>query len=482
MTELFENWRDYQETQEANQFVQDIWEGKFLEGSPVIYEANGVWHLDSRLDEGLWDFMKSVVSWGKSKYAEFEDWAESKLQKVVDAALEKLQSFLSKGREITKNAEGKMKSFLMKLFNKNQYRRIRDVLGALRQPQWLAVGATLLSMLLQKVAKMGMNRLLDAASGGSATAARVINFIRENYERFQEFMEMIMNFLDPNGLLDTIENLGIFKDTIEKFQQLKKDIRSQAFKENIMENLLETLTDEELTEIVRSALIESGKCQKGYKTHPTRKTKEMFGKQYRNCVPADEALRDRVRQTIEQRLSEDDGETKKDACYYKVKDRYKVFPSAYASGALVQCRDKGAANWGNSDKKNETKEDFEPHMMYDPETGEEVEAKTHQDHIDLGKKGYVHEKPDSKNELRDAVRETILAYLEEADFELEKDRGLKGWFDRQGAKGSTGGWIDCKTCRKDKKTGRKKCSACAQGDRKEKPYCRPKPSDCGKKK
>lgn len=37
---------------------------------------------------------------------------------------------------------------------------------------------------------------------------------------------------------------------------------------------------------------------------------------------------------------------KKDACYYKVKSRYKVWPSAYASGALVQCRKKGAKNWG----------------------------------------------------------------------------------------------------------------------------------------
>ena len=37
----------------------------------------------------------------------------------------------------------------------------------------------------------------------------------------------------------------------------------------------------------------------------------------------------------------------KDACYNKVKSRYKVWPSAYASGALVKCRKKGAANWGN---------------------------------------------------------------------------------------------------------------------------------------
>tara|TARA_E500000318_G_scaffold8247_1_gene7520 strand:- start:51679 stop:52509 length:831 start_codon:yes stop_codon:yes gene_type:complete len=44
---------------------------------------------------------------------------------------------------------------------------------------------------------------------------------------------------------------------------------------------------------------------------------------------------------------------KKDACYHKVKARYKVWPSAYASGALVKCRKVGAANWGNKSKKNE---------------------------------------------------------------------------------------------------------------------------------
>ena len=42
---------------------------------------------------------------------------------------------------------------------------------------------------------------------------------------------------------------------------------------------------------------------------------------------------------------------KQDACYHKVRSRYKVWPSAYASGALVQCRKKGAANWGNKSKK-----------------------------------------------------------------------------------------------------------------------------------
>ena len=43
----------------------------------------------------------------------------------------------------------------------------------------------------------------------------------------------------------------------------------------------------------------------------------------------------------------DEAAGEKDACYKKVKARYKVWPSAYASGALVKCRKVGAANWGN---------------------------------------------------------------------------------------------------------------------------------------
>ena len=39
-----------------------------------------------------------------------------------------------------------------------------------------------------------------------------------------------------------------------------------------------------------------------------------------------------------------------DACTRKVKSRYSVWPSAYASGALVKCRKVGAANWGNKGK------------------------------------------------------------------------------------------------------------------------------------
>ena len=48
------------------------------------------------------------------------------------------------------------------------------------------------------------------------------------------------------------------------------------------------------------------------------------------------------------------GSGEKDACYHKVKAKYDVWPSAYASGALVKCRKAGAKNWGNKS------EDFIP--------------------------------------------------------------------------------------------------------------------------
>ncbi len=61
-----------------------------------------------------------------------------------------------------------------------------------------------------------------------------------------------------------------------------------------------------------------------------------------------------LKESVEESLTEEQFDEKageKDACYRKVKSRYKVWPSAYASGALVKCRKVGAANWGNSKKK-----------------------------------------------------------------------------------------------------------------------------------
>lgn len=58
-------------------------------------------------------------------------------------------------------------------------------------------------------------------------------------------------------------------------------------------------------------------------------------------------MRKEAKQNFYNRLAEQIVE-KKDACYHKIKRTAKVWPSAYASGRLVQCRKKGAANYGKS--------------------------------------------------------------------------------------------------------------------------------------
>ncbi len=142
---------------------------------------------------------------------------------------------------------------------------------------------------------------------------------------------------------------------------------------------------------------------------------------------------------------------KKDACYHKVRSRYDVWPSAYASGALVKCRKVGAKNWGNKSKKNE------------------------------------------QISLKDIIREEVLNYLEEKKKRKKKrkltakpssETSLRDWFGRKGAKGKKKGWVDRNTCRKDKKTGRKTCKSCGRssGEKRSKyPSCRPTPGACGKK-
>ena len=82
-----------------------------------------------------------------------------------------------------------------------------------------------------------------------------------------------------------------------------------------------------------------------------------------------------------------------------------------------------------------------------------------------------------------AVGNIVLEDLSEGTFDKEKSSGLHGWFQRQGGKGKKKGWVDCNTCRTDKKTGRKTCKSCGrqEGERRSKyPACRPTPSACTK--
>lgn len=104
-------------------------------------------------------------------------------------------------------------------------------------------------------------------------------------------------------------------------------------------------------------ITEAGKkCWKGYRKVGTQK---LFGKTYNRCEKENynySNWRDDFEPTVIQSvdlikaepLVSEEEKKKKDACYHKVKSRYSIWPSAYASGALVKCRKVGAKNWGNS--------------------------------------------------------------------------------------------------------------------------------------
>ena len=266
-----------------------------------------------------------------------------------------------------------------------------------------------------------------------------------------------------------------------------------------------------------------------------------------------------LRQVVKETLSEidpirvlDEKEGKKDACYYKVKSRYKVWPSAYASGALVKCRKVGAKNWGNKSKKKESMDHDLLRQLVEEEVaklaekktnkriprkkGQKAKSKKHSDlYTDEDPKGTIHglkfateaDAKKSVTKIRNSSRShahkvqaavameqrakaagkasAAAVYrkyinsvkktenLEEEPLEEKKrkltkkpssETSLRDWFKRKGAKGSKSGWVDCNTCRKDKKTGRKKCSACGRsgGEKRSKyPKCRPTPAACGER-
>ena len=86
----------------------------------------------------------------------------------------------------------------------------------------------------------------------------------------------------------------------------------------------------------------------------------------------------KLEELVGKRLTEeqfDEAAGKKDACYHKVKARYDVWPSAYASGALVKCRKVGAKNWGNKSKKEGLGEvsDVQKRKIYKKAFGKEYD-------------------------------------------------------------------------------------------------------------
>jgi hypothetical protein len=145
-------------------------------------------------------------------------------------------------------------------------------------------------------------------------------------------------------------------------------------------------------------------------------------------IALEEAKRKRKRKT---------NKVKRDRCL-RIADRKFDKPSAYKSGAVVRCRQ--GKIWKGLKETD------------DPQSGKAAPYGS----------GY--------SKLKETIRDII-----------REDESLRKWFSRQGSSGKEGGWVDCNTCRKDPKTGRKKCKPCGrkEGEKRSKyPSCRPTPSQC----
>jgi hypothetical protein len=192
----------------------------------------------------------------------------------------------------------------------------------------------------------------------------------------------------------------------------------------------------------------------------------------------------------------------KDACYHKVKSRYSVWPSAYASGALVKCRKVGAKNWGNSKGKKSKKKKHMQQESVQMDEGDGLKQRSDAmnaamalsynglDATSMSTQEIIKalssmkkSPPEGVSPVLFAVRVKMIAResenkneFQEGTFDLEKERGLKGWFDRNNGKG----WIDCKKSRKGHlvSCGRK---TAGKGAKRPYPACRPTLSACNKK-
>jgi hypothetical protein len=86
---------------------------------------------------------------------------------------------------------------------------------------------------------------------------------------------------------------------------------------------------------------------------PTNVPTFAKGKKDPNYVKAEPGIKEAMEFNEAKKDKPGKGSGTKDACYYKVRARYDVWPSAYASGALVKCRRVGAANWGTQSEETQ---------------------------------------------------------------------------------------------------------------------------------
>lgn len=208
-----------------------------------------------------------------------------------------------------------------------------------------------------------------------------------------------------------------------------------------------------------------------------------------------------------QQLTEGKKKGKEDRCTRIAKSKYDAWPSAYASGAVVKCRQgKIWKNIKEEEELDETKEKIKRAAKKTlslwlagstattppPDATKPVKkASTSKDEIKeewsdserkkrkancSNPKGFTMKQFCKNQRTRSKEGEKTNESLEERKLgKPSSETNLGDWFKRKGAPGKGGGWVDCNTCRDGK------CKPCGrqEGEKRSKyPRCRPTPSQC----
>ena len=187
-----------------------------------------------------------------------------------------------------------------------------------------------------------MNKALDVANQKND---------KQMIQNIKQDIETAKISLNSGQSLNTVKNM---QDRYAKFMPSDFKKENKSFKDRIMGKIMSPIKDYNKSKesmLPKSAFAGSDKHKLGPAAHLT-------GKMTRPARAGDLVGGEGQSMTYEQHLSDNlqmamevtDITEKQDACYHKVKSRYKVWPSAYASGALSKCRKVGAANWGNKSK------------------------------------------------------------------------------------------------------------------------------------
>ena len=172
---------------------------------------------------------------------------------------------------------------------------------------------------------------------------------KQSIQNIKQDIETAKISLNSGQNLNTVKNM---QDRYSKFMPSEYKKENESFKDKIVGKIMSPIRDYNKNKesmLPKSAFAGSDKHKLGPAAHLTGKMTrparagDLVGGE---DITYESHLADNLKMALEVT----DITEKQDTCYRKVKSRYKVWPSAYASGALVRCRKVGAANWGNKSR------------------------------------------------------------------------------------------------------------------------------------